>query len=331
MLKKSVVLLLLITLFSLNVPILRAQTRIEPTDLFFDIFPEVPEPGQIVKVKLGSYVFSVDELYTEWTEDGVLKLAGVGEKAFQFNAGNIGETKLITLIVKDTPNGTIVFKKNIVSKPSGLDLLWQATDSFVPPFYKGKALPSSEGIVTVIALPHFQTGTQIVPAKNVIYTWKRNHQPVNQASGYGKNSISIKQSFLVEEEKLSVVAHEPTEGGTALGSLTIKPYTPKILFYKKDPLLGIDFSNGINTTTSLGAKDTTVVAMPYFISPKNILDTDLAYAWKLNDSEITTPPIQNQLVLRGTSEPGTATLELNIESAKKLFLTAKNKITLELE
>jgi hypothetical protein len=313
------------------VPVLRAQVNIEPNDIFLRITPEVPEPGQTVKISMGSYVFSVDELYIEWQENGATKLLGFGEKNFQFIAGDIGETKVITVLVRNEKDGDVVYKKQIVSKPSGLDLLWQATDSYTPPFYKGKALPSTEGIVKIIALPTFQVGTQTVSPKNVIYNWKRNFEPVTAASGYGKNVISIKQSFLTDEERISVVANEPTEGATAQASFLIKPFDPKIIFYKKDPLLGIDFHNGIDTVIDLSTNDTTLVAVPYFVSPKNILDPDLSYAWKLNDSEISTPAIKNQIVLRGTEEPGSATLELVIESAKKLFLTVKKTISLNLQ
>jgi hypothetical protein len=317
-------------MFGLHGYSVMAQTTIEPGDLFFEINPEVPEPGQLVKVRVGSYVFSVDELYIEWQEDGKTRLAGIGEKNFQFSAGAIGETKLVTLIVRSEAGGSIIFKKNIVSKPSGMDLLWMAVDSYTPPFYKGKALPTSEGVVKIIALPSFQVGTKTVAPKDVIYNWKRNYEPITKASGYGRNIISIKQSFLVDEEKMTVTANEPTEGGVAKALLTIKPYNPKIVFYKKDPLLGIDYGHGITDTMKLDTTDTTLVATPYFISPRNVLDADLLYSWKLNDSTISTPPVKNQIVLRGTTDGGAASLELAIESAKKLFLETKKKILIEL-
>lgn len=197
MFKKVLVsLIVLIFCFSIST-ISHAQTAIEPDDLFFTINPEDPEPGQLVRVALNSYVFSVDELYIEWLENSKIKLAGLGQKNFQFSAGNVGETKLITLTVREKPGGDVIFRKNIVSKPAGLDILWQAIHSYTPPFYKGKALPTNEGIVKIIALPDFQVGTKTVTPKNVIYNWKRNFQPVTQASGYGRSSISIKQSFLL--------------------------------------------------------------------------------------------------------------------------------------
>ncbi len=300
MMKKSLMFLIsgiiLCSVAFLTVSSTQAQVNIEPSDIFLRITPEVPEPGQSVKISMGSYVFSIDELYMEWQENNVTKLTGFGEKNFQFNAGAVGETKVVTVIIRNEKDGNVIYRKQIVSKPSGLDILWQATDSYTPPFYKGKALPSTESIVKIIALPTFQTGTQIVSPKNVIYNWKRNFEPVTAASGYGKNIISIKQSYLTDQERISVVANEPTEGGTAQASLLVKPFDPKIVFYRKDPLLGIDFHNGIDKEMQLSTDDTTLVAMPYFVSPKNILDPDLSYVWKLNDTEISTPAIKNQIV-----------------------------------
>jgi hypothetical protein len=88
-----------------------AQVNIEPSDIFFRITPEVPEPGQTVKVTAGSYVFTIDELYIEWDENGSIKLAGFGEKSFQFNAGKIGETKVVTATIRNNQGGDIIFKK----------------------------------------------------------------------------------------------------------------------------------------------------------------------------------------------------------------------------
>jgi len=43
--------------------------------------------------------------------------------------------------------------KEIVIEPAQLDILWESTDSYVPPFYEGKALPSIESTIKVVALP----------------------------------------------------------------------------------------------------------------------------------------------------------------------------------
>lgn len=304
---------------------------IEPDDIIIDVIPEIPEPGEIVTINLTSYSFDINTYFIEWIEGNEIKLSGYGKRDYQFLAGKIGETKTVKLVIRPQEGGSVVYTKQFVSKPSGLDILWQTADTYTPPFYRGKALPSTESIVKIIALPTFQTTKKTVTAKDAVYSWKRNFETMSGASGYGKNIFSIKKSYLTDEETIQVTASEPTEGSVATGDVLIKTYPAKIIFYKKDPLFGIDFTRAITTETTLGKTDTTLLAIPYFLSPKNILDNDLTYTWSLNGSEIGTPAIKNQIVLRGSDTAGTAKLDLLIESLDKLFLSVKKTINLNLQ
>jgi hypothetical protein len=311
--------------------IVKAQEMIDGNDIFVEIIPETPKPDEVVKVTIKSYLYKVDELYIDWYENNQLKLSGYGKKNFQFDSGNIKDVKIIQInIKKDENDKNYIYKKTIVSKPSEMDLLWQVIDSYVPPFYKGKSLPTTESIVKIVSIPNFTIGSKNISEKNAIYEWKREYEKIGQASGYGKNTFLIKKSFMVDEDNIQVTATEPIEGTTATKSINIKTYTPKIIFYKKDPLLGINFGDAIVDNTNLSNNDTTLIAAPYFITPKNILNDDLNYTWSLNGSEINTPIIKNQLVLRGSDNNGTATLNLIIESAEKLFLTVKKSINITL-
>ena len=38
-------------------------------------------------------------------------------------------------------------------------LLWQANDSYVPPFYKGKALPGADTKIKIVAMPEIRSGS----------------------------------------------------------------------------------------------------------------------------------------------------------------------------
>ena len=307
-----------------------AQT-IEADDVVFEVTPEIPSPGELVRIQLTSYSFDINTYFIEWVEGTEIKLSGYGKRDYEFLAGKVGETKTVTLVIRAQEGSTPLYKKQFVSKPSGLDILWQAVDTYTPPFYKGKALPSTESIVKIIALPTFQTSKKTVLAKDATYSWQRNFKNIGNASGYGKNIKSIKKSYLDDQETIQVTATEPTEGSVAKGSVLIKTYPSKIIFYKKDPLFGVDFSKGINTETTISKNDTTLLAIPYFLSPKNILDNDLVYTWSLNGSEISTPTIKNQIVLRGTDTIGTAKLDLSIESIDKLFLSVKKTLNLNLQ
>lgn len=305
-----------------------AQGSFEPSDIVVDINPETPEPNKEVTISLNSYSISLDQMYIEWQEGNIISLAGYGEKTFHFTTGSIGETNVIKLTIKDKQDGSILYNKTIVTKPGDMDLLWQAVDSYVPPFYKGKILPTTEGLVKITALPSFKIGNKIVSPKNVVYQWRRNYNAIPEGSGYGKNVLSLKQSYLNNEEKIEVTATETTGGGVVKSSLVIKPYDPKIIFYEKDPLLGVLYNQGLYNSATLSRLDKTLIASPYFVSSKDPNNSDLTYTWSLNGSDLSTPSTPNQIVLRGTDQTGTATLNLLIESASKLFLSAKKSINL---
>lgn len=330
--KLSIVLFISVLLAGgfLSFPHARAQLDIESGDISFDINPEVPKPNETVTINIGSYVVSLDTFYIEWYQNDVLQLAGFGEKQFNFTSGQVGETVVIEVRIKEDEKSEPLFVKRVVSKPGAIDALWQAIDSYTPPFYKGKALPSSEGIIKVSVIPSFRVGIKNVSPKNVIYEWKKNFELIPEKSGYGKNTLSFKQSYLNSEEKISVTATEVTENGTAKANLSFKPYNPKIVFYEKDPLLGITFNKGISESTELTKNDKTIIAAPYFVNPEDQNNDDLVYTWSLNGSELSTPEIKNQIVLRGTNEPGTAILKLAIESVSKLFLSVTKQIELNL-
>lgn len=330
MIRKAIFFSIVFTLCLFGQTRLHAQV-IEASDIVFETTPEIPRPGEPVTIQITSYSVNINTYFMEWSESNEIKLSGYGQKEFQFLAGTIGETKTITLTIKNKEGGNTVYTKKFVSKPSGVDVLWQTVDTYTPPFYRGKALPSTESIVKIIALPNFQTTKKTIAPKDAVYTWKRNFQTIGGASGYGKNIFSFKKSYLQDEDTIQVTASEPIEGSVATQNLLIKTYQPKIMFYKKDPLFGINFSQGISTDTTLYQNDTTLVAIPYFLSPKNILDTDLTYTWSLNGSDIGTPAIKNQIVLRGTDATGTAKLNLSIESLDKLFLSVKKTLTLNLQ
>lgn len=330
--KKKVILVVIILFTSIIFSNkINAQFTLENDDISVETTPDIPGPNETVQAVLVSYSVSLDTLYIEWYENETLTLAGFGEKNYIFDSGQVGQTKIITIKVKSEEKGSVLFTKSIVSKPAQIDILWQAVDSYTPPFYKGKALPSTEGIIKIVALPNFQVGLKTVSPKNVVYEWKRNYETISSASGYGKNTLMIKQSYLNDEEKIGVTATETTQGAVAKTLLTFKPYNPKIVFYKKDPLQGILFSNGIINTVNVGKNDTTLIASPYFISSLDPNDDDLEYTWSLNKNKIGTPETKNQIILRGTDQQGQATLGLVIESSSKLFLKITKEIGLILE
>src|SRR3989338_993377 len=109
--------------------------------MFVRSSPEAPGAFEETTLSLVSYSFNLDTSQISWTLDGKAALSGSGKKSFTFTTKNVGSTS--TIDIKVTPAGGEALNQRVVVRPANVDLLWQATDSYVPPFYRGKAMSSS--------------------------------------------------------------------------------------------------------------------------------------------------------------------------------------------
>src|SRR3989339_257812 len=232
-------LLLLITIFMLfGTTVINAVS----TDILVDIVPPNPAPNENVTINLKSYAYDLNSVLISWSINGKVSASGIGKKSFSTVAGKAGEEKNVVVTIS-LPDGTTDTK--ITIKPSVMVLLWQANDSFVPPFYKGK--------------------TQ-----------------------------------------------------------------PKILFYKNDTTLGIIWEKTLANPHKMVEKEI-VEAIPYFISPKELLTPTLVWNWFINDNRVTLTSLKkNSMPLQVKSGThGTSKLRLNIENTDKIFESANKEINIE--
>jgi hypothetical protein len=328
--------LISISIFAIGMVFLPFISRAQNTDLLsandvsVEVSPEIPGPDQDVTITLTSYSLNLDKLYINWSVDGKGQNSGVGVKKLTFHTGAVGQTSTVEIYV--IINNASRIDKKIVIQPSEIDMLWEATDSYVPPFYEGKALASSEANIKVVAIPNVKIANGTRPAASTfVYNWKRNYTANQGVSGYGKNSFPFKASYLNKEEKISVQAS--TASGIsygASGSLTITTSNPKIIFYEDTPSTGVNYAHALNDGFTLRDPEVSIVAEPYFFSPNNPTSSDLSYKWKINNNAIDTPATKNILVVRGGSSGGRAKVELAIESVSKLFQLANQYFFVEL-
>ena len=108
-------------------------------------------------------------------------------------------------------------------------LLWQANDSYVPPFYRGKALATPDSEIKVVAM---------TDSKNMTYAWKKDYSNDQEASGYGKNFFLYTNDYLEGSNNVSVVASTLDQKYSNEASIEVGTTEPKILFYKNDNSLG---------------------------------------------------------------------------------------------
>ena len=301
-------------------PNLNAEAQ-SGSDFSVQLSPEFPGPYQTVTAKLVSYSIQLDRAAVSWTLNGKSALSGVGKKEFSFTTGGIGVSSRLTVRVTDI-EGTV--SKTITTVPGSVDLLWQASNAYVPPFYRGKALPAPESAIKIVAMPNLQSGGSALRATSLVYKWSRNYKAAEDASGYGKNVFSFKNSYLDPEESVEVEVAGMSGIGNAKGRISMAMMPPLVLFYENNPLQGILYEKSLGSSFGMPNNEIRVNAEPYFFSTSD-KQANLNYSWQLNGNSVSgAPDDPSSLILREGGGNGTAQVALSVGAPKKILQTAGN-------
>lgn len=316
-------LLLIIMLVSLGT----TANAVTSSSIFVNMVPPNPTPHENTTITLNSYADNLDSVLISWSVDGKTIASGTGKKSFSTTAPAAGrETNIVATI--SLPDGPIETKMTI--KPSVMVLLWQANDSYVPPFYKGKALPTADSEVKVVVMPEIRTKNGLVDPKNMTYYWKKDYTNNVDGSGYGRNFFLYINDYLEDSNNISVTASTVDQQNSSSANIDIGTTEPKILFYKNDNILGTIWQNSLTDTHKIQGSEI-LEAVPYFISPKEIQHPSLIWNWFINDSLVNLKsfrkdlmPLQIEMGTHGTSQ-----LKLEIENQDKIFQTTSKEINIE--
>lgn len=295
-----------------------------PSDIGIVTTPENPAPNQSVTITLSSYVDNLDSVLITWSVDGKKVLSGVGDKSFSLTAPALGKkTNVIATI--SLSDGDL--NETIPIKPALITMLWQANDSYVPPFYEGKALPTPQSQIKVVAIPEIKNGSSFVDPANMTYAWQLDQTNDANNSGYGKNSFVYVSDYLDNSNGVSVNASTLDQQDSITGSVNVTTTTPKIDFYKNDPTMGTIWDQAITDGYNITGNEI-IQAAPYFISPKDPRNPFLTFIWSLNGSQVSVPtysktllPIQTQAGIHGTSQ-----IDLEVNNIHSLVNTASREI-----
>lgn len=289
--------------------------------------PENPAPNQTVFLSVSALEFNMDLSNISWTVDGKLKDSGIGKKSISITAPANGKSAVVS--VKVVPSIGGLLEQSITISPSELDIIWEASDSYVPPFYRGKALPISQSIVKVAAIPNIKSGTgALKPASAFVYSWKQDGKNVPASSGYGKSSMSFANQILDKQNKIEVSLTDGTK--TAGGSITVTPFTPEILFYEDLQLEGTSYQKALNLIEETNKQKITIVAEPYFLSKNFKGNNEIKTVWKLNSQEVKSS-LKNALIINTSSTTGIVNVYFGYDDIRKLFRDFDDSINLNVK
>lgn len=299
--------------------------QIQETDVILNLNPKEPKANQNITAKISSFVMNTKEAYYVWRINEETKLTGIGKDTFSFTLGEINSFTELSVDIT-TKEGNNV-KKSINLASSDIDLIWEATNSYVPPFYKGKTLFSREGEVKVVAIPSiYNQGIKINP-NNLSYSWTKDNNPQLKDSGFGKTSFSYKNSFLHQFNRIDVSVSDLNKQSTVSATLNIVPQNPKISFYEIDDN-GINLNKPILNNTYIPKEGKDIALVPYFFSPKNLNASNLDIKWYINNKQVPNTTKKNILsVIPEADQTGNANIKVIISNLNTLFQELQRSIT----
>lgn len=265
--------------------------------------PENPRPGDSVFLEVVSFSVDLNQATIIWKFNDKTIASGIGKTKISITAPSSNANGLISATV--TGSGFQTTQALYTLRSASVDLLWEAVDAYTPPFYKGKALLSRNGLIRVSAIQ-----TRSAP-KNLSFEWTRNDVAVPAYSGYNKNALVFKNETLKGEERVSVSAN----GGLFSGSksITLTPGKPKIVGYQKRDGF-IDYANGFTNTFQTTDPGITFRFEPYFFSiPRGDLSKDLSFDIKNGGVTVfgDTKPNEISLSNPGNRQESTITVSIN--------------------
>jgi len=296
-----------------------SQAQITNEDIFFEINPKNPRAHQEVKITLSSRALNLNQTKIYWLLEGELLTSGIGKKEYVFRAPEDRKQTVFEVIVENIDG--LILNKKITVLSSTVDLLWEAHNSYVPPFYKGRSLVSPEGLVKIVALANT---SEIL---GYSYKWKLDGIHKTTSSGYGKNFYIFKNSYLDNQNEVEVTVADLLGRSVGSEKLNIKTVEPKIIFYKKDPSLGTQWGKALTDNFTIGNRGEILVAEPYFFSTQDLNSNDLSFKWFINGQEIENPQPKNILsLIKDSSDFGRAEIKLTINNIKTLFQKAEKTL-----
>ncbi|MBI4132156.1 MAG: hypothetical protein HY474_00820 [Candidatus Sungbacteria bacterium] len=266
------------------------------SDFTLEASNQSPDVGEAVSAEVITFAFDKNAANYQWYINGALDRAQSGRGRFRISLAAPAEGAAKTVRVDVTAPGGETRSKSVIVQTASAPFYWWA-DTTTPYWYKGKALPSIGGLVTVMALPNVRGPAQLS------YQWQINDSIASQVSGAGRQTYSFRLAVPVEE-KIGVRMRDLAGAFDKTVSLGVGPVDPIAGIYELRPLRGIAYEALLREFSASSGEPHEFIAVPFFF-PRT---ASLIYRWNLNGKEIIgEPPDPWRFIL--TSSPNTPAVD----------------------
>jgi hypothetical protein len=277
--------------------------------------PTHPGPGGPVQLTVQSPLIDLADSDIVWTVNG--NPAGSGE-SITTTLGKLGSKTGVSVSVSGA-NGSDSAQITLI--PTSIDLLFEA-DSYIPPFYQGRAAPSSGSSIRLLAIPHFVNADgSSVPPTDISFAWKVNGALLKSSSGIGESSAVIPAAILFGTDDVTVDAQSADGSFSGEASVSIRTQDPQLALYEDSPLFGVMYHRALGGTTAASESETSFAAVPYFADVSAPNDVQLAYQWRVNGISLVTDQKDPSEITIDAKSANSAQIDLSLSSPTDPFVS----------
>lgn len=271
--------------------------------------PFSPNPQEKFTVKAQIPSANANATNFSWTVSGRARsdLSGRGKHTIELTAGEAGSA--IRIDVRATPPGGDTETASLTVYVSDLALVWRA-DTYVPRWYKGKALPSSNSEIIVTALPKISLVGSIIRPENLIYQWSIDDTE-RALSGVGANVFRFKtDAFSGHLRWIRVVIEDTQKRIRKTGELLIAPQNPRAVIYASSPLGGIEPRSVVSNFSVVKDALVDLLAEPFFFAGKS--KREFSFSWNVGGSDTGGTPENPYILSVDTRETRSSNIPISV-------------------
>ncbi|MDP3965293.1 MAG: hypothetical protein Q8Q13_00650 [bacterium] len=303
--------------------LLHAQLIAQGTagEIVIRMTPENPVPGGYVHLSAFSSAIDLERSDITWYADRNIIAQGLGTTETDIAAGTAGTEIDVVVIAQDASGRTASGEAFI--RPAEVDLVWES-DSYVPPFYRGRALPSAGTKIRAYAIAQLKlsNGTP-VPESDITYTWRRNGSVIQTASGRGRSFAIFSAPTLFGTDLIEIEAVSAYGTLSGKAGLSISSVEPVLGLYDDHPVFGILYNNKFGITASVKDAEKTFVAVPYFAQANSSDDSQLVYNWRVNGQSVAADYARpSAITINSEKSDGNADISLSLTRLRNWYMKA---------
>lgn len=285
-----------------------AFAQLSQSDAHLEVTPNSPGPNSGISVSLNAYTMDTVGAQIFWYLNGKELANFKNERSIVLTTGALGTSQSVRAVIS---KGGISVPVETKISPVVVDVVLES-NTHVPVFYRGRALPSGDSRVRAIAVVN--DGTSRTPGE-YSYEWKYNDTVLFGGSVRGKQTAEFLMP-LYQDNRATVSVFDSRGALVGKKTLVLFPQEPELLFYEDNPLRGIS-RRAVSDKLFLLGEETTVNAEPYFMNT-NSPEGRASYEWRLDGVVTNSNGDPRTITLRRSGDSGQSNLGLSVVTEGKI-------------